>query len=286
MKTKIYLQDILTLDKMKQEGKVLLIRHSHINLMEMNRKNLIEEYQSFQSKPAFKGCKYVVSFLGAEKNTGVFYGVYKVLDILKGKTLPKYSTELKVYCNPQDTNKDFYLKLERVERFDKFKDRLVINWMVPRGWYNTYGDVINKEVIKLFPENYVKSFPGLMNVKLSFHELKKIIENPDSNMDWKESLTKLQAVYLIFDFKSGTQYIGTTYGQNGLWQRWKSYIKDGTGGNKELINLKNKDIEFYNYLQFSILEVLSVTADQKYCSDKESIWKGKLGTRVHGLNKN
>ena len=92
---------------------------------------------------------------------------------------------------------------------------------------------------------------------------------------------------MILDTNTGSQYIGTTYGEQGLWQRWESYVKgDGTGGNKELKTLKDKNSKFYQNLQFSILEVLSRTADQKYCTTKESVWKEKLGTRAHGLNKN
>ena len=92
---------------------------------------------------------------------------------------------------------------------------------------------------------------------------------------------------MILDVESGLQYVGTTYGELGLWQRWESYVKgDGTGGNKELKSLKDKDSKFYKSLQFSILEVLSRTADQKYCIMQESVWKEKLGTRAHGLNKN
>jgi len=133
----------------------------------------------------------------------------------------------------------------------------------------------------------VKDFPGLMNIKLSFQELTKIIENPESYYEWFDSLTKLQAIYLILNKKTGYQYIGTTYGENGLWQRWGNYIKgDHTGGNKEFIKLKNEDSEFYKNLQFSILEVLSKTANQKYCTEKESNWKEKLGSRAFGLNKN
>jgi hypothetical protein len=126
-----------------------------------------------------------------------------------------------------------------------------------------------------------------MNINLNFEELKKIIKNPESHSDWYNSLTRLQAIYLILDTYTGYQYIGTTYGENGLWQRWESYVKgDGTGGNKELINLKNQNIEFYKHFQFSILEVLSKTADQKYSTEKETIWKEKLGSRAYGLNRN
>lgn len=126
-----------------------------------------------------------------------------------------------------------------------------------------------------------------MNVRIKFDELRKIINNPESNSEWQSSLTKLQAVYLILDLNTGQQYIGTTYGANGLWQRWESYVKgDGTGGNFALVELRDKNKYFFNFLQFSILEVLSKTADQDYCTERESVWKKKLGTRAHGLNKN
>jgi len=126
-----------------------------------------------------------------------------------------------------------------------------------------------------------------MNIKLNYDELKKIIENPESHSEWLDSLTRLQAIYLILNKNTGYQYIGTTYGENGLWQRWETYTKgDHTGGNKEFINLKKDDSEFYKNFQFSILEVLSKTANQKYCTEKESNWKEKLGSRAFGLNKN
>ena len=283
----IYLQDILPLDELSKNGKILLIRHYHVGLEDMKSKNLIDEYQSFQDKPAFLNCKYMVVFLAGGRNSGVFYGIFEIESILKNKDLPEYSKELEPYCNKQKQSKDFKLILTRLTQFDKYKDRIVIDWMVPRGWYNKYGEVKDKEVIKVLPKNFVQDFPGLQNVKLNYTELKEIIENPESNADWFNSLSRLQAVYLILYKKIGLQYVGTTYGENGLWQRWETYVKTGgTGGNIELINLKKEDPEFYQHLQFSILEVLSKTADQKYCAGKESLWKEKLGSRVSGLNKN
>jgi hypothetical protein len=287
MKHRILLQEILPLDELKKQGKVLLIRHSHENLREMYINNLIEEYQSFQDKPAFRDTKFIICFLGSERNGAVFYGIYELIEILEGGNVPEYSEGLELLHKNVKPNNDFYLHLKRIESFDKFKDRLVIDWIVPRGWYNTYGEVKDKEVIKILPDNYVKDFPGLMNIKLNFEELKKIIENPESHSEWFNSLSRLQAIYLILDKKAGYQYIGTTYGENGLWQRWETYAKgDHTGGNKELIKLKNENLEFYKYFQFSILEVLSKTADQKYCTEKETNWKEKLGSRAFGLNKN
>lgn len=287
MKNKILLQNIFPLEELKKEGRILLVRHSHEKLKEMYFENLIEEYQSFQDKPAFINSRYIICFLGSERNSAVFYGAYEVEEILTGEKVPNYSKELTKYHNKDKTSNDFYLVLKKIEVFDKFKDRLVIDWMVPRGWYNTYGDVADKEVIKILPNNYVKDFPGLMNIKIDFQELKKIIDNPDSHSEWFNALSKLQAVYLILDKSDGLQYVGTTYGENGLWQRWETYAKGNhTGGNLKFNKLKEKNSNFYENFQFSILEVLSKTANQKYCTEKEKNWKDKLGSKAFGLNSN
>jgi hypothetical protein len=283
----IKLQDILPLDKLLKEGPVLLIRHYHKYLQEMVNAKLIEEYQSYQKMRAFRECKYMVCFLAEPNNYAKLFGIYKVNGIKEAGELPEYSERLSEYWELQDPDKYMYLELKKDKRFEKYEGRLIIDWVVPKSWYNSYGKVMDKEIVKILPRNFVDEFPGLMNIRISAQELDTIINNPQAHLKWYESLTRLQAVYLILDKKSGYQYVGTTYGENGLWQRWKTYAKgDFTGGNKELIGLKQNNINFHENLQYSILEVLSKNATQKECTDAESLWKEKLGTRAFGLNKN
>jgi hypothetical protein len=283
----ILLQDILPLDDLKKEGQVILVRHYGPNLKEMVRMNLVEEYQSFQRMPAFRRAKYLVSFLAEPNNQAKLFGIFHIDEIQEKEKLPPYSIELSRYCDPQNRDTDFYMKLSKDQRFTKYERRLIINWVVPRGWYNTYGEVKNKPVVKITPRNFVDEFPGLMKINISYSDLKTIIENPESHSKWYESLTKLQAVYLIMDNISGNQYVGTTYGQDGLWQRWESYVKSGfTGGNKKLERLKQSDPNFFRGFQYSILEVLPRNANQADCTSAESLWKEKLGTRAFGLNMN
>ncbi len=285
---KIYLQDILPLDSLSKKGGVVLVRHYHENLNEMLQKNLIEEYQSFQrKKPSFRTCKTIVSFLAEPYNQAKLYGVYRNLGIKEDQDLPNYSLPLQKHCCPLNPETDLYMVLEKMNEFAKYENRLIIDWVTPRGWYNTYGKVKDKEVVKILPYHFVDEFPGLMKIRISAKELKTIIYNPQTHAKWYESLTRLQAVYMILDKKTGNQYIGTTFGQNGLWQRWESYAKGNfTGGNKELIALMENDSNFYDNFQYSILEVLPKNASQKDCIDAESLWKEKLGTRTFGLNKN
>lgn len=287
MTQKIYLQDILPLEKLNSEGTVILVRHYHESLDYMVKNMIIDEYQSFQHQPAFKKCKYIISFLGSEKNTALFYGVFQIRDILSGCSLPSYSSKLEPFCRPLNKDEDFMMVLERKNEFDIYQNRLIIDWVVPRGWYNTFGSTQSKSVIRILPYNFVSEFPGVMNIKLSFYELEKIIQNKDSHEEWYNSLTRLQAIYLILDKSSGKQYVGSTSGENGLWQRWSNYVfSGGNGGNKKLIELQKENENFKDNLQFSVLEILTKTTEKKYCIQKESLWKEKLGSRAFGLNDN
>ncbi|MGZ2368986.1 GIY-YIG nuclease family protein [Ancylomarina sp. YFZ004] len=283
----ILLQDIMPLDKMTKDGPVLLVRHADENMAKIQELDLIEEFQTFQDRPAFRKCKYLISFIAEPNNYCKLYGVYLNEGIREKADLPYHSERLSPLCKAQNRETDFCLTLVKQEKYAKYEGRLIIDWIVPRGWYSTYGNIQDKEVIKVLPRNFVDEFPGLMNIKVSASELKKIIENPDSHSKWYDSLTRLQAVYLIMDKNTGSQYVGTTYGQNGLWQRWESYVKSGfTGGNKKLVELKSYDTDFHKDFQYSILEVLPKNANQKECINAENLWKEKLGTRAHGLNEN
>jgi hypothetical protein len=283
----ILLQNILPLDDLIKEGKVLLIRHYHDNLKEMLESGVLEEYQSFQKMPAFRKAKYIISFTAEPNNYAKLFGVYKIGAIKEKAELPEYSVKLSKFCKKQNVESDFYMTLNRDNRFSKYEGRIIIDWIVPRGWYNTYGEVKDKPVMKITPRNFVDEFPGLMKINISAFDLRKIIENPETHSSWRDSLTRLQAVYLIMDNQTGNLYVGTTFGKDGLWQRWESYVKSGfTGGNAKLENLKGKNGDFYIGFQYSILEVLPKNATQKDCNSAESLWKEKLGTRAFGLNMN
>jgi len=223
--SQIFLQDILPLDELSKEGPVLLVRHYHEKLKEMLECGVIDEYQSFQKMPAFKRAKYLVIFLAEPNNYAKLYGIYKIADIKEKSELPEYSVKLLKFCPAQNVETDFYMNLLHDNRFSKYEGRILIDWIVPRGWYNTFGEVKNKPIIKIIPRNFVDEFPGLMKINISAFDLRIIIENPDAHSKWRDSLTRLQAVYLIMDNQTGDQYVGTTYGKDGLWQRWESYVK-------------------------------------------------------------
>ena len=72
-----------------------------------------------------------------------------------------------------------------------------------------------------------KSFQlGFYDFTLSFNDLKQLLENPDSSREWYRMLSSISGIYLILNTVSGEQYIGSAYGKDGIWNRWKKYIKN------------------------------------------------------------
>lgn len=90
----ILLQDILPLAGLTNTGKILLIRHTHELLNEMVNKDLIEEFQSFQAKPAFTQCKYIASFIGGERNSAIFMAFLKSEKYYEKKNYQNIQTNL------------------------------------------------------------------------------------------------------------------------------------------------------------------------------------------------
>ena len=76
--------------------------------------------------------------------------------------------------------------------------------------------------------------------------------------------------------------------KNGILSRWTEYADSGHGNNKKLVELLKKEGISYaeKNFQWSILETLSLNVTQKVATDREKLYKEKLGTREHGYNEN
>lgn len=128
-------------------------------------------------------------------------------------------------------------------------------------------------------------FPGYQYARISFDMLKQITLTEEYS--WKTALSIIKGIYVITDTHSGKLYIGKADGENAIWQRWSSYASSGHGGNEDLIKLlSEKDDDYKSNFQYSILEVLPKSADDKIVDDRESYWKEVFCTRKHGYNKN
>jgi len=189
-----------------------------------------------------------------------------------------------------ERRKDSY-KLEKIMEFDKFEGRLIISFhrklgMRGRAYYlETYFD--HFEVAEILRSQYQgEKFPGYENIIGDFCVLEPLFRN--ENSDWKTTLSKVKGIYLICDKSNGKKYVGSAYGGDGIWSRWSNYIGTGHGWNDELIRLideKGMDYARKNF-QFSLLEVMKMTASDDSIIERELFWKRTLLSREFGYNKN
>ena len=66
-------------------------------------------------------------------------------------------------------------------------------------------------------------FPGFRAVNLTKDELELMIQK--SLDSWRTALSNVAGVYLISDTTSGKLYVGSAYGEEGIWQRWSDYAE-------------------------------------------------------------
>ncbi len=133
-----------------------------------------------------------------------------------------------------------------------------------------------------------KPFPGINEINHSFSVLEKIFEV--GRIDWRAALMDLKAVYLITDTSNGKKYVGSAYGDTGLWSRWGCYIGTGHGWNDELVRLiRRRGLKYARRnFNFSILEAMAKGTADDAVIGRESHWKQILLTRDrdHGYNRN
>lgn len=68
-----------------------------------------------------------------------------------------------------------------------------------------------------------------------------MVKSPEANRQWKVMLSNVYGIYLILDTTDGQQYVGTAYGTDGIWGRWRAYVQTKHGKNKDLIEILNQD---------------------------------------------
>ena len=214
-----------------------------------------------------------------ESSKWLFGGIFKVISHEKGKS--GKGKEGVIYV----------VDLEPVG--EPLIGRLVIHWVKDARAKGRRPEKILSDmtVAQVLPEPYVgEDFPGYSNVNHSYATLEKLWE--DSKPDWMAALSHCQGVYLITDTSTGLRYVGSAYGEEGIWSRWGNYFNtQGHGGNKLLKKLlagkaKGADYARRNF-QISLLEQASSRDSEQYIIGREAYWKQVLLSRGEfGLNDN
>lgn len=129
-------------------------------------------------------------------------------------------------------------------------------------------------------------FPGHDRINHSLADLQVVISQ--ARADWRISLESMKGVYVIHDKETGQRYVGSAYGDTGIWQRWTTYATTLHGGNVGLEQLvREKGEEYYRTnMRFALLEYWSMRTDDTHVLERESYWKDVLHARSLGYNQN
>lgn len=129
-------------------------------------------------------------------------------------------------------------------------------------------------------------FPGHDRINHSLADLQAVVSQ--ARADWRIALESMKGVYVIHDKETGQRYVGSAYGDTGIWQRWTTYAHTLHGGNVGLkALLEERGHEYYRTnMRFALLEYWSMRTDDEHVLQRESYWKDVLHARSLGHNKN
>lgn len=156
-----------------------------------------------------------------------------------------------------------------------YVERILIDWGPGTRSWSQWADRRYKTILELRLDARETPFPGFGKFCERISSLSGL---PQS---WCAALKSVCGVYLLVT-EQGQQYVGSAYGADGFYGRWRQYAANGHGGNRDL---KRLDLNLRDY-QVSILEVASPEMSPTDIIAREGAWKEKLGARAHGLNAN
>lgn len=161
--------------------------------------------------------------------------------------------------------------------------RLVVNWRSRNSKRITIHDL---EIFEIRPDGFVRPFPGYSEIRVRHDELTEIFRNQEANSEWRDKLSSVSGIYLVSHKERPELYVGSAYGENGIWGRWGFYAKNASGGSKELVSENLADRNFGKNCYWSMLETLPINTPSKEVIRIENLWKAKLGTRARGFGFN
>lgn len=234
------------------------------------------DWQRWQNAKNFERT-FVISLIDIphQTNKWLFAGVYR-----SSGSERKWSEEYKKNYN--------WYELTEEQTYKEMNGRLVVTFSRPgRMSYllaEKWGDRIS--LSEIYPEKQsIGEFPGFKAVNLTKNQLDLIVrKSPES---WRTALSSVAGVYLISDSGTGKFYVGSAYGEGGLWHRWSEYADNGHGGNVELKKLiADEGLQYAQNFRYSILEISDLHDSQDNILQRESHWKDILMSRTYGLNAN
>lgn len=227
----------------------------------------VEAYQRIQSRKVFDIGGLIASFLVTPRGDTILFGLYGVAAV--GVCDPGMFDPI---FNDAAGGKNLY-DLTYDSRLAQYEGRLSIAWGgATRSWVQRAANQPKPVVAIREPDD--PPFPGFASF------VRDIEDVPGLYASWQAILRAVKGIYLLVDRETGEQYVGSAKGEESFLARWMDYAQNGHGGNVELRSRKGAKY------QVSVLQVFDITAPDQRIEEVESWWKQKLGSRVHGLNRN
>lgn len=269
------------------DSRIKVFRHTSQNNALAQRlrydQAFLKAYQEQQNQNIVNGVDLILSFVGDGPGRSLFKGAWDVSaqnitrEQFKENNGRVADEILATYPG------QIRFQSERNEVMSEFIDRLVIGYNFGQQfaqWLNN-----DMEISQIHPPGHSDAFPGYHDLMLMHPELTQIAQPDSHRYGWCQKLSAVSGVYLITDTERGKRYIGSAYGQGGIWGRWKEYIQSPGGGN--VLLTEHVAEHGTQDLQYSILRVMPSNATPQETITAESIEKLKILTRPpHGLNPN
>ena len=258
----ILLNDILNLKDL-ENTKIRFLPKNRIqdpvNSFKGDRKELFKsQFWNYSNKKAFRPGQTAIGFASLEKDKWLLFDISKITKDLNVYNAPGY-------------------EYEQMNEFEKYFGRVVIEYKNKAQNLIRWADsVISDCKVHQILEDIFDDdiFPGYENVNKSWKELQNIINKGI----WKTALGNQKGVYLITDKSNGKMYVGAAYGEDMIYGRWSTYIKNGHGENEEL---RKKGFSYIkDNFCYSILDIYKSTTPDPIIQEREKWWKKTLQSKV------
>jgi len=234
-----------------------------------------DRYQAAQGDPRviamIKSAKHIAGFVVDEAGDSVFVGTWQVL----GPSRTTYDPPFVGMA--ENTKVPTVFATRRVDDLDLdlYRGRLVVDWGPGQRAWVQRAEKRDKPIIELRRQIAEPAFPGYLSFQCALSEIEALPRT------WIAALRACGGVYLLVHRERANVYVGSAAGADGFFGRWRSY-QDGHGGN---VAMRELDGDAKDY-DVSILETAGSGQDEHAILRLEERWKVKLGSRLHGLNRN
>ena len=163
----------------------------------------------------------------------------------------------------KNDDKSIVVKEDLIE-YAPYIGRLVVSYEDKQGNnpVRTNPEIIKKiSVAEILSIPASEAFPGYDLVRLSYKELEHKLKAPD----WVRNLKARKGVYVITDTKNGKQYVGAAYGQNGIYNRWNTYVENP--GNIRAVSDDIDDEKSVGYPNKQFQEIIKSNKGKKYIEE-------------------